>query len=69
HSHLTSGVKSRILTHACSEHPEGQSLHTVSVLDLEQYRSWSEDQLIPTWISQTILMFLSLNDVNSSLAG
>ena len=39
-----SGVKSRILTHACSKRPPnpcgktGQSLHTVSVLDLEQYR-------------------------------
>ena len=37
----------------------------VSVLDLEQYRSWAWAQLIHTRISQTILMFLSLNDVKS----
>ena len=37
----------------------------VSVLDLEQYRSRSRDQLTLTRISQTILMFLSLNDVKS----
>ena len=41
---------------------------TVSVLDLEQYRSWADAQLIHTRISQTILMFLSLNDVKFSLS-
>ena len=34
---IPSGVKSRILTHACSERLERQSPHTVSELDLEQY--------------------------------
>ena len=44
-----SGVKSRILTHACTEHVSWtQSAHTVSVLDLEQYHlSGSNPQMIP----------------------
>jgi hypothetical protein len=35
---------------------------------LEQYRSWADAQLIHTRISQTILMFLSLNDVKVCLS-
>ena len=45
----------------------GQSPHTVSVLDLEQYHlSGSTPQASPYSGRQMILMFLTLNDVNSS---
>ena len=64
---IPSGVKSRILTHACSERLERQSPHTVSVLDLEQYHlSEYDPQASPYSGRQMILMFLTLNDVNSS---
>ena len=47
--------------------PEAQSPHTVSVLDLEQYHlSGSDPQASPYSGRQMILMFLTLNDVNSS---
>ena len=43
----------------------GQSPHTVSVLDLEQYHlSRSNRQASPYSGRQMILMFLTLNDVN-----
>ncbi len=54
------GVKSFVLSHATV--PE--STVAVSVLDLEQYRSWPRGQPTHTRIGQAILMFLSLNDVN-----
>ena len=47
--------------------PEAQSPHTVSVLDLEQYHLSEYDlQASPYSGRQMILMFLTLNDVNSS---
>ena len=47
--------------------PEAQSPHTVSVLDLEQYHlSEYDPQASPYSGRQMILMFLTLNDVNSS---
>ncbi len=47
--------------------PKAQSPHTVSVLDLEQYHlPESNSQASPYSGRQTILMFLTLNDVNPS---
>ena len=62
-----SRVSKAVLTHAAGWFAQLRLL--VSVLDLEQYRSWDQTQLIPTRISQTILMFLSLNDVKSRPVG
>ena len=45
--------------------PECFRLWLVSVLDLEQYRSWPNGQCSHTREHQAILMFLSLYDVNS----
>ena len=50
--------------------PKAQSPHTVSVLDLEQYHlRRSNPQASPYSGRQMILMFLTLNDVNSSFTG
>ena len=53
-------VKSCILSHRRIT----LRVRLVSVLDLEQYRSWSCNQCPPTREHQAILMFLSLYDVN-----
>jgi hypothetical protein len=59
-------------TYPCVQrtYPKAQSPHTVSVLDLEQYHlSGSNPQDSPYSDRQMILMFLTLNDVNSSFTG